>query len=101
MSVTWKESGSETKVTEHKNKDKMADLVDLEEGRLSSLFPIHEVFEKGIVFLGSLHFDYTADPKGDWECASAVANPGFPRGGGTNPRGVANLLFGQFFPKTA
>ena len=32
----------------------------------------------------------------------AVADPGFPRGGGANPKGGgANLLFGQFFPKTA
>ena len=31
-----------------------------------------------------------------------VADPGFPRGGGTNPKGGgANLLFGQYFPKTA
>ena len=31
-----------------------------------------------------------------------VADPGFPRGGGANPKGGdANLLFGQFFPKTA
>ena len=29
-------------------------------------------------------------------------DPGSPRGGGTNPRGEgANLLFGQFFVKTA
>ena len=34
---------------------------------------------------------------------TAVADPGFPRGGGANPKGAggANLLFGQFFPKTA
>ena len=32
----------------------------------------------------------------------SVADPGFPRGGGANPKGGgANLLFGQFFPKTA
>ena len=30
-----------------------------------------------------------------------VADPGFPRGGGANPKGGANLLFGQFFLKTA
>ena len=32
-----------------------------------------------------------------------VADPGFPRGGGANPKGGegANLLFGHFFPKTA
>ena len=30
----------------------------------------------------------------------AVVDPGFPRGGGTNPQGVgANLLFGQKFPE--
>ena len=29
----------------------------------------------------------------------AVAEPGFPRGG-ANPRRGANLLFGQFFPKS-
>ena len=32
----------------------------------------------------------------------SVADPGFPRGGGANRKGGgANLLFGQFFPKTA
>ena len=32
----------------------------------------------------------------------SVADPGFPRGGGANPKGGgANLLFGQFFQKTA
>ena len=32
----------------------------------------------------------------------AVADPGFPRRGGANPRGGgANILFDQFFPKTA
>ena len=32
----------------------------------------------------------------------SVADPGFPRGGGANPKGGgANLLFGQFFLKTA
>ena len=32
----------------------------------------------------------------------AVADTGFPRGGGANPKGGgANLLFGQFFLKTA
>ena len=32
----------------------------------------------------------------------SVADPGFPRGGSANPKGGgANLLFGQFFPKTA
>ena len=30
-----------------------------------------------------------------------VANPWFPRGGGANPKGGANLLFGQFSMKTA
>ena len=31
-----------------------------------------------------------------------MADPGFPRGGGANPKGEgANLLFGQFLPKTA
>ena len=30
-----------------------------------------------------------------------VADPGFPRGGGANPKGGAPTLFGQFFPKTA
>ena len=30
----------------------------------------------------------------------SVTDPGFPRGGGANPKGGgANLLFGQFFPK--
>ena len=30
----------------------------------------------------------------------SVADPGFLRGGGTNPKvGGANLLFGQFFPE--
>ena len=34
--------------------------------------------------------------------AHAVADPGFPRGGEANPEGGgANLLFGQFSPKTA
>ena len=31
----------------------------------------------------------------------AVADPGFPRGGAPTPEGGTNLLFGQFFPKTA
>ena len=31
----------------------------------------------------------------------AVADLGFPRGGCANPRGGANLLFDQFFLKTA
>ena len=32
----------------------------------------------------------------------SVVDPGFPRGGGAKPRGKGpNLLFGQFFPKTA
>ena len=30
---------------------------------------------------------------------TAVADPGFPRRGGANPKGGANLLFGQFFPE--
>ena len=37
----------------------------------------------------------------EFQCNS-VADPGFPRGGGTNPKGGgANLLFGQSFSKTA
>ena len=33
-------------------------------------------------------------------CPRAVADPGFPRGGGANPQGGgASLLFGQHFPK--
>ena len=32
---------------------------------------------------------------------NSVADPGFPRGGGANPKGGDNLLFGQFFSKTA
>ena len=35
---------------------------------------------------------------------SSVADPGFPRRGGANPKGGgggANLLFGQFVPKTS
>ena len=36
------------------------------------------------------------------ESKVAVADPGFPRRGGANPRGGgANILFDQFFPKTA
>ena len=31
----------------------------------------------------------------------AVANPGFPRGGGVNPRGGANIRFCQISPKAA
>ena len=32
----------------------------------------------------------------------AVADPGFPRGGGANPQGGgASLLFGQKFPKNS
>ena len=31
----------------------------------------------------------------------AVADPGFLRGGGANPRGVINIIFDNFFPKTA
>ena len=30
-----------------------------------------------------------------------VADPEFPNGGGANPKGGANLLFCQFYPKTA
>ena len=30
---------------------------------------------------------------------NSVADPGFSRGGGANPKGGANLLFGQFFQK--
>ena len=32
---------------------------------------------------------------------SAVGDPGFPRGGGANPQGGANIEFCQMFPKTA
>ena len=35
-----------------------------------------------------------------WENCS-VADPGFPRGGGTNPPGGANIWFCQIFQKTA
>ena len=30
-----------------------------------------------------------------------MTDSGFPRGRGANPKGGANLIFGQFFPKTA
>ena len=33
--------------------------------------------------------------------AVPVVDPGFPRGGGANPKGEHQLLFGKFFPKTA
>ena len=37
----------------------------------------------------------------DVDNPTSVADPGFPRGEGANPKGGANLLFGQLFPKTA
>ena len=43
---------------------------------------------------------WSHDPPGG---GSPVAEPGFPRGGGTNPRGGGgtNIRFHQIFPKTA
>ena len=34
------------------------------------------------------------------ECTIAVTHQGFLRREGWHPKGCANLLFGQFFPKT-
>ena len=38
----------------------------------------------------------------DCDCdSSSVADPGFPKGGGANPRGAPTYYLANFFPKTA
>ena len=58
----------------------------------------HAVFNQNII---SSYIAGMIDPENINNPHKPVADPGFPRGGGTNPLGGANIRFCQIFPKSA